>query len=113
MKKNIREFVSFDTLKSFTYNRYFLISLFFIVWLLVFDTYSYFDHQKLNEEISALEDKKAYYTEELQKDSIAVEKMKKINEVERYAREKYYMKRENEDIYIIDIPESIDNQNKQ
>lgn len=82
-----------------------LITIFFVVWLLFFDTYSYLDHRHINKEIEKLEDNKAYYLEQIQAD---VEKNKKLNrmeEVERYAREKYFMKRDSEDIYIIEIDE--------
>ncbi len=71
--------------------------------MLFLDNYSYLDHQVLNKEIEELEDNKTYYKEEIAKDLEQIKKLKSSNEIEKYAREKYYMKRENEDIYIIEF----------
>ncbi|GEM57285.1 hypothetical protein FC1_05230 [Flavobacterium columnare NBRC 100251 = ATCC 23463] len=71
--------------------------------MLFLDNYSYLDHQVLNKEIEELEDNKKYYKEEISKDLEQIKKLKSSNEIEKYAREKYYMKRENEDIYIIEF----------
>ncbi|AEW86328.1 septum formation initiator [Flavobacterium columnare] len=84
-------------------NKYFLVSAFFLIWMLFLDNYSYLDHQVLNKEIEELEDNKKYYKEEISKDLEQIKKLKSSNEIEKYAREKYYMKRENEDIYIIEF----------
>ena len=84
-------------------NRYILVTAFFIIWLLFLDNYSYLDHRVLNKEIDELEDNKEYYKDEIAKDKEQIKKFKSPNEIEKYAREKYYMKRENEDIYIIEF----------
>ena len=84
-------------------NRFVLVTLFFAVWLLFFDTYAFIDHKEINEEIEKLEENRDYYKEEILKDEQAIKKLHRLETVEKYAREKYYMKRENEDIYIIDI----------
>lgn len=83
-------------------NRFILATLFFIVWLLFFDTYAYYDHLTIDKEIHKLEDNSNYYKTEINSDDKNIKKLYRSEEVERYAREKYYMKRENEDIYIID-----------
>ena len=75
--------------------------------MLFFDTNSYFIHKELNDEIKALEQTKEYYQEETTKDKLFIEKMKDSGEIEKYAREKYYLKKENEDIYIIEHEDSI------
>ncbi|WKW46557.1 septum formation initiator family protein [Myroides sp. JBRI-B21084] len=93
--------VKYPFLKWVT-NRFVLVSLFFIIWLLFFDTYAFFDHRAINKEIEKLENNRDYYQSEIKSDSKNIKKMYRKEEVERYAREKYYMKRENEDIYIID-----------
>lgn len=72
-----------------------------------FDTNSFFIHNELNNSIETLENNKKIYKEEIEKDKIFIEKMKDSNEVEKYAREKYYLKKENEDIYIIEHQDSI------
>ncbi|MEW5676195.1 septum formation initiator family protein [Flavobacterium enshiense] len=88
-------------------NRYVLVLLFFSIWLLFLDNYSYLEHRVLNKEIDELEDNKKYYQEEIRKDNENIKKLKNPGQIEKYAREKYYMKRENEDIYIIEFEEDV------
>ena len=73
--------------------------------MLFLDNYAYFDHHILDKEIKELEENKAYYQEEITKDEKSIKEMNYPGHIERYAREKYYMKRDSEDIYIIDIEE--------
>ena len=88
---------------SFFANRYILVLLFFIIWMLFLDNYSYLEHRVLDKEIEEIEDNIDYYKTEIKKDSASIKQLKNNNRVEKYAREKYYMKRENEDIYIIEF----------
>lgn len=88
-------------------NRYVLVSLFFIIWMVFIDNYSlYFEHPVLDNEIEELEENKAYYIQEIKKDSISIKQLKNPDQTEKYAREQYYMKRDNEDIYIIEFEEN-------
>ena len=83
-------------------NKYLLISLLFGVWMLFLDNYSYMDQRKVNKQMHELQDNKKYYQEEIRKDNQSIKLLKNQDQVEKYAREKYYMKRENEDIYIVE-----------
>ena len=83
-------------------NKYLLISLLFAVWMLFLDNYSYMDQRQLNKQIDELQDNKKYYQDEIKKDNQSIKLLKNQDQVEKYAREKYYMKRENEDIYIVE-----------
>jgi len=71
--------------------------------MLFLDNQSYLDQRILNKQIDELEDNKTYYKEEIAKDQQSIKNLKNPGQTERYAREKYYMKRDSEDIYIIDI----------
>lgn len=84
-----------------------LILLLFLVWMVFFDTNSYFIHKELNDDVKALEETKEFYREEIKKDRTFIETMKDSDEVEKYAREKYYLKKEKEDIYIIENKDSL------
>ena len=75
----------------FLSNKYYLILVIFIIWMLFLDNYSYLEHRLLNKQIDELEDNKAYYQSEIGKDSIKIQHLKNDNMVEKYAREKYYM----------------------
>ncbi len=70
--------------------------------MLFLDNYSYFDHRVLNQEIDELEANKKYYQEEIKKDKENIKLLKNPDQIEKFAREKYYMKRDSEDIYIVE-----------
>lgn len=88
-------------------NRYMLVIVFFAVWMLFLDNYSYMEHRILNKEIEELEERKKYHIQEIKKDSTAIRQLNDADQIEKYGREKYYMKRENEDIYIIEYEDSV------
>ena len=90
-------------------NKYLLILILFFVWMFFFDTNSFFIHQELNDDINKLENNKKVYQEEIKNDKVFIDKMKDSNEIEKFAREKYYLKKEDEDIYIIEHEDSIKN----
>ena len=88
---------------KFLSNKYVWVLLFFSSWMIFLDNYSYFDHRILNNQIDELEDNKKYYQEEIRKDQENIKKLKNPQQIEKYAREKYYMKKDSEDIYIIEF----------
>lgn len=90
---------------KFLSNKYMLVTLFFIVWMLFLDNYSWLNSQEINKQIDALEENKKYYQEEIKKDQENIKLLKNPDQIEKYAREKYYMKRDSEDIYIIEFEE--------
>ncbi len=88
---------------KFLSNKYVWVLLFFSVWMIFLDNYSYFDHRFLNKQIDELEDNATYYKEEIKKDQEHIKELKNSVQIEKYAREKYYMKKDSEDIYIIEF----------
>jgi cell division protein DivIC len=88
---------------KFLSNKYVWVLLFFSTWMIFLDNYSYFDHRMLDNQIDELEDNKKYYQEEIRKDQENIKKLKNPQQIEKYAREKYYMKKDSEDIYIIEF----------
>jgi cell division protein DivIC len=82
-------------------NKYVWVSLSFLIWMVFLDNYSYFEHRFLDKQIDGLEDNAAYYQEEIKKDEENIKQLKNPMQIEKYAREKYYMKKDSEDIYII------------
>ena len=84
-------------------NIYLLILTAFVVWMLFFDENSYLTHKEFNTEIKELETWIEYHKEKINKDKNTIDKLKDSLELKRYAREKYLMKKLNEDIYIIEF----------
>ena len=93
-------------LKNFK-NVFLLISIGFAIWMLFFDANSLLMHNELNSDINDLEDEKTYYRNEINKDNKAIKALSTDEGIERIAREKYYMKKDNEDIYIIEYEDSL------
>jgi cell division protein FtsB len=102
MENPVKETIQKKTWLKIVSNKYLLISLLFGVWMLFLDNYSYMDQRQINNQIDELQDNKKYYQDEIRKDKENIKLLKNQDQVEKYAREKYYMKRENEDIYIVE-----------
>ncbi len=98
-------------LKSFK-NIYLLVFIVFAVWMLFFDAHSLLFHRELNTDMEELEYQKAHYKSEMEKDNKAIKELSTEEGIERAARENYYMKKPNEDIYIIEYEDSIAKQKK-
>ena len=71
--------------------------------MLFLDNYSYMDQRVLNKQIDELQDNKKYYQDEIRKDKENIKLLKNQYQVEKYAREKYYMKKDSEDVYIVEF----------
>lgn len=93
-------------------NIFFLIFIVFAVWMLFFDSNSWFIHNELNNDIETLEEEKEYYKNEIEKDRKEIKKLSNDKGLEKYGREKYHMKKKNEDIYLIEYEDSIAKQKK-
>ena len=83
-------------------NRYVLLLIAFSIWMYFFDDNSIRIHQELNKDIDKLETSIGFYQKEIAKDKNIIENQKDSEKLERFAREKYYMKKKNEDIYLIE-----------
>ena len=84
-------------------NKYSLTLLVFVVWLIFFDHNDLFVQAERTSELKQLEKGRDYYTEQIQ------EMKKELSELdndpaslEKAAREKYMMKKDNEDVFIIE-----------
>ena len=88
-------------------NIYFLILIVFIVWMVVFDANSWLIHSDLNEDIEDLNSKIEFYNGEIEKDQKEINTLNSTDGIEKYAREHYKMKKENEVVYIIEDTDSL------
>jgi cell division protein DivIC len=83
-------------------NKYLLSLIAFVVWMLFFDKNDMFTQMQRKRELNALQESKAFYTEEIAKEKKVSEELRSNPAaIEKYARENYLMKRDNEDIFII------------
>jgi hypothetical protein len=83
-------------------NKYALTILIFGVWMLFFDNNNFITQIRLNRTLDELEMERDYYISEIEKDRRATyELVTDTLTIEKFGREKYLMKRDNEDIYLI------------
>lgn len=84
------------------WNRYFILTLAFVIWMFFFDQNSFFVHRELDKQIRLLENDETYFQQNLNKET---EKLDQLNnnpaEIERIAREQHFLKKDDEDIFII------------
>lgn len=74
----------------------------FVIWWVFFDQESLVVQYNLTKIKVGLEDQKEYYYEEIEKDREAINTLQNDTVLlEKYAREKYYMKKDNEDVFVI------------
>ena len=88
-------------------NIFVIIFIVFALWMLFIDANSLLIHHELNEDIGDLENEKEYYKKEIETDKKAIKQLSTEEGIEKLAREKYYMKKDNEDIYIIEYEDSL------
>ena len=84
-------------------NLYILISVVFFIWIFFIDSNSILVHIKLNKEISELKERKEILENQIQMDKKIISNLQNPDSLEKYAREKLYMKKENEEIFIIEF----------
>ncbi len=91
-----------DKIPPLLRNFYVLSTLFFLAWLLFFDSNDIITQAKLSRKQAELEKTKSFY--ELKIEEVKSDREALLNNddlLEKLAREKYFMKKENEDIFIV------------
>jgi len=83
-------------------NFYFLTAFFFFIWMVALDSNNLFTRYELSSKLGSLENEKEYYEEKIKevekdRDELFGDK----ESLEKFAREKYLMKKESEDIFIV------------
>jgi cell division protein FtsB len=87
---------------SFLKNKYLLTTIGFLVWISFFDNNDFFSQLEYRNKLHALELDRKYYQEEIKKNhKDMIELMTNPKNLEKFAREKYLMKKDNEDVFVI------------
>ena len=88
--------------KKYFNNKYFYTGLAFVVWMIFFDQENFVEQYQLTRTLNDLESKKEFYQEEIASNEQKINLLETDAEyIEKFAREKYYMKKENEDVFVI------------
>jgi cell division protein FtsB len=92
---------------SFLRNKFLIAGVAFIVWMLFFDKNDFFAQKELRDELYELNKSKAFFVDQIQQErKFSKELSTNPATIEKFAREQYLMKRDGEDIYIIQPAEN-------
>lgn len=99
-------FVFFMTMKRIYHHlstfKYLYFLILFVVWMLFFDQNNIFNQHKLKTNLRAIEHQRDFYKSEIDKNQRLIEDFQTDTAfMERFGREKYLLKRDNEVIYLI------------
>ena len=94
-------------LKRLSRNFYFICSILFLVWMLFFDSNDLFLQFQRSSKLNQLHGKQEFYVDKIkQVEEDRKELLSDDELLEKYAREKYLMRKPSEDLYIVvDQPE--------
>jgi cell division protein FtsB len=88
--------------RKYIHNKYFYTGLAFLVWMIFFDQENFVEQYRLSKNLNDLAAKKAYYQTEISKNEKAIHSLENDStQVEKFAREKYFMKKDNEEVFVI------------
>ena len=84
-------------------NKYLLTTVGFLVWVLFFDSRDFItSHFRERAELARMENSKRYYEQQMETTRRELQELKTDPALlEKYARERYLMKRDNEDLFLI------------
>ncbi|MDX5320673.1 MAG: septum formation initiator family protein [Bacteroidota bacterium] len=92
-------------LQKLVQHRYAITLGVFLVWMLFFDQNNMMEQFKLRSQLNDLKSEKQYYIQEMEKAQREYDELfTNQQSLEKFAREKYLMKKDNEDIFVI-VPE--------
>lgn len=93
---------AYNKIPPYLKNRYSLVILLFLVWMVFFDQNDIITQIKLKQRLNKIEKQKEYYNDEISRTRSELNNLLNDDDkLEKFAREKYLMKRNNEDLFII------------
>ncbi|MBE9663555.1 FtsB family cell division protein [Mucilaginibacter myungsuensis] len=83
-------------------NKYFLSALAFVVWMLFFDKNDLISQFEYRQQVNRLRHDRDFYQKETDEVNRQLQQLTTNNSaLEKFAREKYLMKKENEDVFVV------------
>jgi cell division protein FtsB len=83
-------------------NKYVLVVLGLGVWLLLFDRNDVFTQLERRKQVKKLEEERTYYQNEIERNKREIQELRSNpKQLEKFAREHYLMKRDDEEVYVI------------
>ncbi len=86
-------------------NKYLLVGAFFVIWMLFFDPKDILSDFERRDKLNKLEKSERHLKMQIAESRAELDQLKNnAQSIEKYAREKYMMKKDNEDLFIISSP---------
>ena len=83
-------------------NKYFLVSVAFVVFMIFFDKNDLFSQYQYYQQVSKLKQERDFYQKEITKVNQDLDELTSDpKKLEKFAREKYLRKKDNEDVFVI------------
>ena len=83
-------------------NKYFLFSLAFVVYMIFFDKNDLFSQYQYYQQVSKLKQERDFYLKETAKVNKDLDELTSDpKKLEKFARERYLLKKDNEDVFVI------------
>ncbi|WP_124981392.1 FtsB family cell division protein [Nonlabens xiamenensis] len=96
---------------KYALNKYVIILVLFAVWILFLDANAWLTTQRdIDQQLRESEQNAEFYMRGIARDSARIARLNDSLGLEKFARERYLMKRENEEVYIIQHPDSVKNE---
>jgi len=92
----------FKTFKKIILNKYILVFLLFMVYFIFFDKHNLISRWQIYQKNKQYEKELNYYKKKIEEDKLKLYELKSSDEnLEKFAREHYYFKKDNEDIFVL------------
>ena len=83
-------------------NKFFLVAVAFVVWMTFFDKNDLLSQYQYHQQVTKLEQERDFYKTETDKVSKDLEELtSNPQQLEKFAREKYLMRKDNEDVFVV------------
>jgi len=81
-------------------NKYFLVLVFFTMWMIFFDRHQFHEILGLSQKVDQMKSDRDYYIEQIKQ--VKEDEKDLLLNIEKYGREHYFMKKDNEDVFIFE-----------
>lgn len=81
-------------------NKYFLVLAFFTMWMVFFDKHQFYENWGLSQKVEQMKADRDYYLEKIEE--VKEDEKELLLNIEKYGRENYFMKKDNEDVFIFE-----------
>jgi cell division protein FtsB len=100
------KFKFIEKIPPFLRNKYLLTIIIFVIWVVLLDSNNLISQHKVMKDLKKLRAEKEYYVQRIEEDKRKLHELKTDDQnLEKFAREQYRMKKPDEDLYIILTPQ--------